>query len=164
MSRQFDYDLEQHEKTFTDRLEAADRLKEETEKEMEAKKAEFEAMKEKALSELEAAKKEAEESIEKMRIAFEEKEADLKKSIEEKDAEIDELNGRLIARDGGNKDKDYTEKESFEALEKQKKAFDRYFNKQWSSTKKRIRREAFSAKEAKEESNDEPIEKEGESE
>ena len=164
LSRQFDYDLEQHEKMFTDRLEAADRLKEETEKEMEAKKAEFEAMKEKALSELEAAKKEAEESIEKMRIAFEEKEADLKKSIEEKDAEIDELNGRLIARDGGNKDKDYTEKESFEALERQKKAFDRYFNKQWSLTKKRIRREAFSAKEAKEESNDEPIEKEGESE
>ncbi len=164
LSRQFDYDLEQHEKMFTDRLEAADRLKEETEKEMEAKKAEFEAMKEKALSELEAAKKEAEESIEKMRIAFEEKEADLKKSIEEKDAEIDELSGRLIARDGGNKDKDYTEKESFEALERQKKAFDRYFNKQWSLTKKRIRREAFSAKEAKEESNDEPIEKEGESE
>ena len=61
-------------------------------------------------------------------------------------------------------EKDYTDKESFELLERQKKAFDRYFEKQWAQTKKRIRREAFSTKKKEDEENDEPIEKEGESE
>ena len=108
-----------------------------------------------ALGEIAKGKLEAKQSIDD---ANAEKDAALAK-IKEKDeriaeleAKVDELNAQLLAikaGDGEGKLPDMSSDEGFHALERQKKAFDAYYEAQWKKAKKNIRKEVFAAPDPK---------------
>ena len=78
---------------------------------------------------------------------------DLHRQIEEAKKKIEELQqsnlllqgkvDNLRNMNGLPSEKDMTEKDNFDALEKEKEAFDKYFEKTWKDTKKRIRKETL---------------------
>lgn len=78
---------------------------------------------------------------------------DLNRQLEEAKKKIEELQqdnillqgkvDNLRNMNGLPSEKDMTEKENFDALEKEKEAFDKYFEKTWKDTKKRIRKETL---------------------
>ena len=96
-------------------------------------------------TELETYKAQFKEHIEQM----ERENAELKEHFQEQNERIANLEAELLSRriaNGETNEKEYTMEERFNALEKLKADFDRFFNKAWKEAKKQIRKDILARK------------------
>ena len=152
MAERFNSDMETYSADCASRIEEAERLKQEA---LDSVESRIQAVREEEL--VKASEKEEERQKEKAElnevIARKESEnQELSKTIESKDAEIASLEAQVESLRASLRlppEKDLTEEENFNELEKRKKEFDRYYEQQWKSVKKAIRKRAFSAPDPK---------------
>ena len=152
MALRFDSDIEAYSADCQSKIDEAERVKQEA---LDTVEARIQAIKDE--EQAKALEKESERQKERAElssvIAAKESENEaLNKTIEGKDAEIATLQAQIESLRASLRlppEKDLTQEENFDELEKRKKEFDRYYEQQWKAVKKAIRKRAFSSPDPK---------------
>ena len=152
MALRFDCDMEAYSANCRSKIDEAERIKQEA---LDTVEARIQAIKDE--EQAKALEKEQERQKEKAELsslitAKENENEALNKTIEGKDAEIAALQAQIESLRASLRlppEKDLTQEENFDELEKRKKEFDRYYEQQWKIVKKAIRKRAFSSPDPK---------------
>ncbi len=152
MAARFGADMEDYSADCARRIEEAERIKQEALDSVESRIEEVRAQEQAKADEKEQERQKEKEDLSNLIKEKESANQELAKTIEVKEAEIASLEAQVESLRASLRlppEKDLTQEENFDELEKRKKEFDRYYAQQWKLVKKAIRKKAFSAPDPK---------------
>lgn len=152
MAARFGADMEAYSADCASRIEEAERLKQEA---LDAVESRIQEVREQEQAKADEKERQREKEKEELSGVIAEKESanqELVRAVEAKEEEIASLQAQIESLRASLRlppEKDLTQEENFDELEKRKKEFDRYYEQQWKIVKKSIRKKAFSAPDPK---------------